>query len=625
MGRLLLAVPLLLLAALLASPAQAQQWSSTQAASRAVQDYDWMKNTYCNPPPGGVTKDECLCQARKNFVRACYNRPEFGLGSSCSEIELDFEACWKRASDVLTALTAEGTAIVGGMVQIPVQPASETIGQEVAQQVGTAVGEVATGGQVDDQPSTLTRCARAIGNFFKGCFGGGKANSSPAASPSGTPDTRSPEQKRAEEEFVKRVKARMGIKTAGPEGAPYTPAPVSVLRFQGTSDPASCVQQTFEAAPGLCPTVSVNKLERVVVDAVVTAQAKPPVIPRVNPVSACVQQCAPVFERSLKAGKSIADAGTEASACAARVCPVVDLERLKAGLSPQASAAADKYAACVKAGGGDVCRRDLLLGLAGTPEAKAYRFEPVTFEIDEDDFVNAAVGEFGYKDLGAGLNWRFRRFSFDAQADGLKNPAFEIPAISVPLGTASPEVGEGSVQVESVLNDIGASSIRDVAKSLASDGVVVVTPYRDPEVAKRVAAKGPLALSPEPSAPSRTLSIKDVAFSVDVKLNNLLQPKTSTLTFTVGDAWVAKNGGPKNVIAVREPASGAPHALPAAYLGSSAGVSTFSVATSGFSVFSLAAVEPATAAAPAKSPGFEALFGLAALGAALLLFPRRSR
>jgi PGF-CTERM protein len=564
------------------------------------------------------------------FVRACYNTPDFGIGSSCTEIQPDFEVCWKRASDVLNALTAEGTAIVGQMAQVPVQPPVETVGQEAAQQVGTAVGEVATGGQVDDKPSTLTRCVRAIGNFFKGCFG--KEHkfipASPAASPSGTPDTRSPEQKRAEEEYVKRVKARMGIKTAGPEGpegAPYTPAPVSVLRFEEISGPASCIQQTFEAAPELCPTVSVNTLERVVVAAVVTAQAKPPVIPRVNPVSACVQQCAPVFESSLKAGKSLADAGSEASACAARTCPVVDLEKLKAGLSPQASAAADKYAACVKGGGGDACRRDLLLGLAGTPEAKVYRFEPVAFEIDEGDFVNAAVGEFGYKDLGAGFNWQFRKFSFDAQADGLKNPAFEIPAISVPLGTASPEVGEGSIQVESVLNDISASSIRDVAKSLASEGVVVVTPYRDPEVAKRVAAKGPLALPPEPSAPSRTLSIKDVAFSVDVKLNNLLQPKTSTLTFTVGDAWVAKNGGPKNVIAVREPATGAPQALPAAYLGSSAGVSTFSVATSGFSVFSLAAVEPAAAAPPAKSPGFEALFGLAALGAALVLFRRRSR
>lgn len=328
------------------------------------------------------------------------------------------------------------------------------------------------------------------------------------------------------------------------------------------------------------------------------AQATPPASPApVNLVphklSACFQSSVNTFNAAVKAGKGLDAAGVEAQAVIERQCPDLDFTGLD--LSPQAVKCKDDFAACTAAAKDSAtCKRALLLCIAATPEARAYKLETLqmNLKLDRAGLLSRGSGEVATAD-SSGRN--IGTLKVQAEGGNFKKANWESKPIGVDFSAVAPDVGKGEVKVNLGLKDLPESvKLKFAAK-------------RDDDVKKML----------DQEAPKKNLKVLGVAFSVDVETD--MQVEDATFQVKCNKAWADKHGTGK--VKVIRQSGGATEVLDTKFLGYEGDLAIFETTSPGLSVFSLAAVEPA--APPAKSPGFEALLGLVALGTALVLVRRR--
>lgn len=317
-------------------------------------------------------------------------------------------------------------------------------------------------------------------------------------------------------------------------------------------------------------------------------------------LSACFQSAVNAFNAAVRSGKGLDAAGAEAQAVVEKQCPDLDFTGLE--LSPQAAKCKDDFAACTAAAKDPAtCKRALLLCIAATPEAKAYKLQTLEMNIQVDRA--ALLQKAGLETVPTEIVTRDLKGqtigTLKVQAEGgkLKQATWESKPITVDFTEVAPDVGRGEVKVNLGLADLPESA------------QLKFTAKRDDEVKKALDAE----------AARKNLKVLDVAFSVDVETD--MPVNNSTLQVKCNKAWADKHGTGK--VKVIRQSGGATEILETKFQGYEGDLAIFETTSPGLSVFSLAAVEPAAAAPPAKSPGFEALIGLAALGAAFPLGRRR--
>lgn len=335
-------------------------------------------------------------------------------------------------------------------------------------------------------------------------------------------------------------------------------------------------------------------------------------------LSACFHAALNSFQQALKAGMGLEGAAEQAQAVAANLCPDIDFEGLE--LSPEAVACKDGYLACIPTAKGEAaCRKELLLCVAKTPEATAYKLETLTMnvKVDREEILKRGGDEVATKDA------KGREIGFltvktkDGQVDEVK---WKSNPIEVDFSQVDPAVGQAEVQIDI---DMGATLPDEMALSIA--------PKKDDGLKSAVDKLGPTFTV------EFGKRLKDVAYSVEIGAAVTLEVKGdvaappgaaaiqgATLDFKVNRAW-ADEHGTDNVRIFRQSDDGQVTTLPTTFVGHVGAQSLFQATTPGLSVFSLAAVEPVPAATPpAQQPGFEVLAALGALGAALVLL-RRTR
>ncbi len=325
------------------------------------------------------------------------------------------------------------------------------------------------------------------------------------------------------------------------------------------------------------------------------ASASGPVALAPHKLSACFQSSVNAFNAAVKSGKGLDAAGADAQAVVDRVCPDLDFTGLE--LSPQATQCKDAFTACTAAAKDSAtCKRALLLCIATTPEATAYKLQTLEMNIKVDRSgllkrasTEVATADASGRDIGV--------LKVKAEDGKLTEANWESKPIAVDFTEVAPDVGKGEIKVNLGLKDI-PESVR-----------LKFNAKRDGEVKKVLDA----------DVAKKNLKVLGVAFSVEVETN--MAVNTSTFEVKCNKAWADKQGTGK--VKVIRQSGGATEVLETKFKGYDGDLAIFETTSPGLSVFSLAAVEPAPAAPPAKSPGFEALLGLAGLGAALLWAPRR--
>ncbi len=315
-----------------------------------------------------------------------------------------------------------------------------------------------------------------------------------------------------------------------------------------------------------------------------------------HPLSACFQSAVNAFNAAVKSGKGLDAAGAEAQALVEKVCPDLDFTGLE--LSSQAEKCKADFEACT-AGAKDsaTCKRALLLCIATTPEAKAYKLQTLEMNLKVDragllkrDSTEVATADAAGRDIGV--------LKVKSEGGKLKEASWESKPIAVDFTGADPDVGKGEVKV-----NLGLKDLPETAQ-------LKLNAKRDDEVKKALDAE----------VAKKSLKVLGVAFSVDVQTD--MPVKDATFQIKSNKAWADKQGISK--VKVIRQSVGATEVLDTKFKGYEGDLAVFETTSPGLSIFSLAAVEPAPAAPPpAKSPGFEALLGLAGLGAALLLVRRQ--
>lgn len=311
-------------------------------------------------------------------------------------------------------------------------------------------------------------------------------------------------------------------------------------------------------------------------------------------LSACFQTSVNAFNAALKAGKGLEAAGTDAQAVIEKQCPDLDFTGLD--LSPQAVKCKDDFVACTAAAQDSAsCKRALLLCIAATPEAKAYKLQTLEMNLKVDKAAilkfashEVATPDAAGKDIGV--------LKVKAEDGKFKEAYWESKPIAVDFSEVAPDVGKGEVKV-----NLGLTDVPEAAK-------LKFSAKRDDEVKKAI----------ERGSSGKNLKLLGVAFSVDVETD--MPVKDATFQVKCNKAWADKHGTGK--VRVIRQSGGATEFLETNFKGYEGDLAIFETTSPGLSVFSLAAVEPA-AAPPTKSPGFEAVLGLAALGAAWVWVRRR--
>jgi hypothetical protein len=196
----------------------------------------------------------------------------------------------------------------------------------------------------------------------------------------------------------------------------------------------------------------------------------------------------------------------------------------------------------------------------------------------------------------------------------VENLALQTRPIESDLSKSAPSLGKVAAELKADL-----SGLPDNA-TLKLRGESVVGAEAREELRKRAAQDG--------------LRLKEAPYALAAEKQGLDPTiQSAQVTLKVGEAW-AKQNGPENVKIFRKSDAGQTEILDTKFQGYEGGQGVFTANSSGFSVFSLVAVEGSAAGAtpaatgatpspaPRKSPGLEAALALTALVAAGFAFRR---
>lgn len=181
--------------------------------------------------------------------------------------------------------------------------------------------------------------------------------------------------------------------------------------------------------------------------------------------------------------------------------------------------------------------------------------------------------------------------------------------IEADLSRTSPSLGKAAGELLADLNGLPDNA------TLKLRGESVLSAEARDALAKRAAQDG--------------LRLKEAPYSLVAEKQGLDPSiRSAQVTMRVGEAWVRENG-PDKVKIFRKSDAGQTEILDTAFQGYQGGQGVFTANASGFSVFSLVAVEGptpppnASSPAPKASPAFEAVGVLAALAIAVFYWRRR--